>query len=78
MINFKKLSTFQKLIYWEKNYQVFFIILDQCENNKIFLPNEKLAEFMIEIPFLKCSLQLFEFGFKVISEKLGYRVILMN
>lgn len=53
-------------------------ISDPCEGNKIFLPQEYLAQYMVEIPMFTCKITMHEHGLKLYSEKLGYRVILFE
>ena len=51
---------------------------DPCENNNAFLPDENLAQINIELPIFSVTITLHENGFKLFSEKMGFRIIFFN
>ena len=49
-----------------------------CENNRVFLPHEKLVNYNIELPLLPSKLILYEKGIKIFNEQFGWMIVLFQ
>ena len=49
-----------------------------CENCRVFFPQEKLANYNIELPILPSKLILYEKGLKIFNEQIGWIILLFK